>query len=381
MNITFLIGNGFDLGIGIQSRFTDFFPMYIEKSKSKKEEIRMLSEHIGADYQTWADFEVQMGQYTKEFTPQNKDLYFKQFRDFEIEFIKYLKNEEQQISFDDKETISKMMISGLTNFYKSNNLRVVSSQAVSQLFSDNSNQEHCYNFISFNYTNALERGLRTISDGIVCRRAHLGSTRLDKIGKIVHVHGTSENAPIMGVNDVSQIANEALAYDNRFIRYLVKPVLNAVHRTNHDSDGAKMIADSQIICIYGMSLGATDKCWWVRILNWLNSGANRQLVIFDFDPNFNNSSQFDWIDKEDSVIEKLSGYVDDSKMDIEKLRSRIHIAVHKNIFQLLLRKKIKMPEDDVPLIGKGYIVDVDGNLRSTPMGLLSSDSQRLMQKI
>lgn len=351
MNITFMIGNGFDLGLGIHSRFMDFFPQYVEQSKSKKEEIRMLSERIGSDYQTWSDFETQMGQYTKEFTSENKDLYSRQFRDFEIEFIKFLKNEEQQISFDDKEKISKMMISGLTNFYKGNILRVVSSQTISQVFSSNNHQSHCYQFISFNYTDALEKCISTIPDGIVNKHPFNGGTLPDKIGKIVHVHGTSDNAPIMGVNDVSQIANEELAHDEQFIRYVVKPKLNFLHRTNHDSDGANLIASSQIICIYGMALGATDKCWWVRILEWLNGGANRQLVIFDYDPDFNNSSQFDWIDKEDSLIEKLSGYVDDLEIDIEKLRSRIHIAVHKNIFQLDIRKKlnalIKIRAEDI----------------------------------
>lgn len=232
-----------------------------------------------------------------------------------------------------------MMIAGLKSFYKDTNLRVLSSQAISQIFSGNSHQEHCYNFISFNYTNALERCLNTIPDGIVSKHTYGGSTKFNKIGKIIHIHGTSDNAPIMGVNDESQIANEELAHDEQFIRYVVKPILNSLHRTNHDSDSAKLIASSQIICIYGMALGATDKCWWVRILEWLNGGADRQLVIFNFDPDFNNSTQFDWIDKEDFIIAKLSGYVDDKKIDTEKLRSRIHIAVHKNIFQFDLRKK------------------------------------------
>ena len=86
-----------------------------------------------------------------------------------------------------------------------------------------------------------------------------------------------------------------------------------------------------------MALGATDKLWWGRVLTWLNGASDRQLVIFDYDPNFVTASQFDWIDKEDQIIDKLATYVTDSKLDVENLRPRIHIAVHKNIFEMNLR--------------------------------------------
>lgn len=337
MNITFMIGNGFDVGLGIRSRFKDFFPIYVKNSKQKPVEIKQLSESIKGNFETWSDFEIQMGQYTSEFNTANKNLYPAQFRDFETEFIGYLKKEEQLLSFDDSANIAKMMVSALTNFYRLDNLRTASNNAIAGLFSNNSGYAHTYNFITFNYTSALEKCLKTIPNGIVQTRKPGSSTLTDKTGKIVHVHGAIDNAPIMGVNDDSQIANKELAKDPRFVRYIVKPTLNALHRTNQDEEGAKIIANSQIICIYGMSLGATDKRWWERILRWLSGSAGRQLVIFDYDPEFNTSSQFDWIDKEDSIIDRLAGYVGDSQIDVEALRPRIHIAVHKNIFEKNLR--------------------------------------------
>lgn len=36
MNITFLIGNGFDVGMGMKSRFSDFFPKYCADSIDKE---------------------------------------------------------------------------------------------------------------------------------------------------------------------------------------------------------------------------------------------------------------------------------------------------------------------------------------------------------
>lgn len=340
MNITFLIGNGFDVGLGIRSRFKDFFPIYIENSKNKKEDIRQLSERIGSDYDTWSDFEIQMGKYTVEFDTQNKQLFPAQFRDFETEFVSYLKKEEQELSFNNQDEISKMMISALSGFYSLHNLRVGSNNTISAVFSSLRTQAHVYNFISFNYTNTLEKCLNTIPNGVVQKRA-IGSTVLsDKVGKIVHVHGTCDNAPIMGVNDVAQITNKELVKDERFIRYLVKPKLNALHRTNQEVEASKMISSSQIICIYGMALGATDKLWWAKIIKWLNANADRQLVIFDYDPYFSEASQFDWIDKEDAIMDKLASNISLSdQINIESLRSRIHIAVHKNVFEMNLRTK------------------------------------------
>lgn len=88
-----------------------------------------------------------------------------------------------------------------------------------------------------------------------------------------------------------------------------------------------------------MSLGATDKNWWNEVLLWLKENSERQLVIFDYDPEFSNTSQFDWIEKEYSILDKLASYNNASEQDIEMLRPRIHIAVNKNIFEMDLRMK------------------------------------------
>ena len=65
MIITFMIGNGFDVGLGMRSRFKDFFPVYLANSVSKEDDIKQLSEKIGDHYDTWADFELQMGRWKK----------------------------------------------------------------------------------------------------------------------------------------------------------------------------------------------------------------------------------------------------------------------------------------------------------------------------
>lgn len=163
----------------------------------------------------------------------------------------------------------------------------------------------------------------------------------DSIGDIVHVHGRFEDGPIIGVDNISQIANTELAQNKRFQKYVVKPMTNQMHRNLFDSQSLEIIQKSDVICVYGMSLGATDKKWWVHILKWLNSNAAHQFVVFDYDEKYNPKTPYDFFQKEDFYIDLLSEYAEGTNIDVESLRDRIHIAIHKNIFAINLRKKNK----------------------------------------
>ena len=59
MNVTYLIGNGFDLGLGLKTRFSDFLPIYISE-KSKDEDILEFQEDIAKSIDDWSDFELQL---------------------------------------------------------------------------------------------------------------------------------------------------------------------------------------------------------------------------------------------------------------------------------------------------------------------------------
>ena len=338
MNITFLIGNGFDVGVGIKSRFKDFFPVYKEKSKTKTDRIKQLSNKIEEDYEnnyeTWADFETALGLYTAEFTPQTKQIFIDQVKDFETEFIAYLEDEENRLCFDENDEISRVMLEALTKYYSTSNLAPESNAELSAVYTNHAGENHVYNFVNFNYTDILKKCLDTIPEKVVCRRKRGDTDKVDKIGTIIHVHGKNKLHPIIGVNDVSQIKNEELAKDSRFTKCIVKPSINEALRLGNDKKATNIINSSTIICVYGMSLGATDKKWWNMILSWLHGNSARQLVLFDYDNNYSTATQFGWIEKEDELVDKLSQYNSNNAINVENLRPRIHIAVHKNIFQM-----------------------------------------------
>lgn len=261
MNITFLIGNGFDVGIGMKSRFRDFFPVYQENSQNKPENIKRLAQEIGDDYDTWADFKRALGEYTLKFTKDTKKDFLNQIRDFEIDFIKYLKENEKTLDFGDAEEIAKVMKNALINYYSLKNLAPVSNETISNVYSVYANQVRTYNFINFNYTSTLEKCLNTVAEKIVRKRKYGANEIIDKLGEIVHVHGSCDLYPIIGLNDKKQIANEELAKDANFAKCIIKPSINELLRQSYDKNAMSIINQSKIICIYGMSLGETDKVW------------------------------------------------------------------------------------------------------------------------
>lgn len=336
MNITFLIGNGFDLGVGLKTRFSDYFPLYIKQSEGKDASLKALADDIDASQDKWSYFEYEIGRYTSKFTHESRQYFFDQVEDFEKGFVKYLEQQEKRLSFDDTEKISVTMKSALTSFYTERNLARGSAQMLEELFVKNKAEPHVINFLNFNYTSVLLNCISSIPDQVVATRNVNGHMFSTKIGEMVYVHGTKKIAPIMGVNDEEQILNKELAGDSRFIRRIVKPLVNQMNRTNYDKDAERLIAQSSIIVIYGMSLGKTDKIWWQRVIEWLKVGDKRHLIIFDYDEKYNPTSQFAWLDKEDALIDTLKEYVSRQNINIESLRQRIHIAVHKNIFQMNL---------------------------------------------
>ena len=67
---------------------------YKEKSKNKEARIKQLSDSIDSNYDTWANFEKALGEYTLQFNSENKQDFIDQAKDFQLEFIAYLKEQE-----------------------------------------------------------------------------------------------------------------------------------------------------------------------------------------------------------------------------------------------------------------------------------------------
>ena len=266
MDVTFLIGNGFDLGIGLKTGYKDFYNVYCQSKSSDSEILQHFKSDILKEPETWADFESAFGEYAYHF--KDAEDYMQLFEDFIRQFSLYLENEES--AFDDSKTEEMLrgMKKALSSYY---DIRPADKDTVVSLIES---YRKNFNFISFNYTCCLDKCI----DAVKSSPNSLASIS-GEIGELVHVHGYTDKDLIMGVNDASQIENEAFSQDETVLNELVKPRQNEIIKMNYDYRATQIINRSQIICVYGMSIGETDQKWWKLIMQWLQRDINNHLIV------------------------------------------------------------------------------------------------------
>ena len=108
MNITFLIGNGFDLGLGLASDYKSFYPYFIENA-NKDNIIRHEIEKAGKDnYVNWSDLESALGRFTAKITYDNADQFVRDKVELDELLKRYLLSQEENFVCSDQE-IEKMV--------------------------------------------------------------------------------------------------------------------------------------------------------------------------------------------------------------------------------------------------------------------------------
>ncbi len=332
MNVLFLIGNGFDLNVGLKTRFRDVLEAYL-KRKDTDPRLCKFKEDINLDFENWSDFEKQMGVYTDKFTPETIDDYCFCIRDFREFLVAHLKKEESRIDYDQfHDQIMSIFLDSMQNFFdelKPSDIDILRPMR-------NIVEPIQYDFITFNYTSVLDRCLEMFNQKPFPRRL----SHVDGIGQILHLHGTTEENLIMGIDNVSQIANESLANDKKLERTIIKPVINNKLKNLNNQIGESLIMQSRIICIFGLSLGITDQRWWHIIGGWLKGHDQRRLVLFVKENEWNLVHPEDSIEKIDEVLDKAFNAMNISST--QSISNRIHIGFNTDMFKIDLTKKEKV---------------------------------------
>ena len=102
MNMLYLIGNGFDLNLGLPTRYSDFLEYYFKHAplnyKATSQESRRIQEYKdlfkktienNAGDQQWKDLEIALGKFSSQF---NEAIVFRDFYiDINLSLINYLK--------------------------------------------------------------------------------------------------------------------------------------------------------------------------------------------------------------------------------------------------------------------------------------------------
>ena len=286
MNITFFIGNGFDLNLGLKTGYIDFYEWIHKKYESSNKEVtniiyQQLFDDGANSYSNWADLELAIGNYTGNVSIEDEKNFLDAKEELEQDLFEYLLSEVNCIDSNTARLAKEFRVATIDFCREFNDIDRNSYKKLYENITDNI----IYRFVVFNYTDLIDKII--IDLNIIAENNP--EKNKDLFEKPIHIHGTLSNNMILGVNDKSQIKG---SHSKEFEHYLIKRNLNNSLGTYNNQYVKNIIGDSRYICIFGMSFGETDKIWWEYIVKWLQSDQNHRLVLFVYDKlNQNPSAQ------------------------------------------------------------------------------------------
>ena len=331
MKTTFLIGNGFDLNLGFRTKYSDFFNAYLSKNMEHPTPgIERFRKGLIGSPAYWSDLELALGRFSENFDDETE--YIEVLEHIQDELSLYFKNLDLKIIIDNDERIKA--INYLANFDEYFTEKDRRDFLDFKHRNDMSSNEIC--IISFNYTSSIE----TIYDWRG-RFQHFKSSSLSvqnsnipcKLYTIEHVHGTFENNMLLGVNDQTQITNTRFQNSKQIIRSIVKPEMNINTESLRETRCVKMINTANVICIFGMSLGETDKFWWEKIGEHLLI-SDSKLVIFAIHEALPPLRAYKTINIKEEIQDKFLSYLSCTDEDKERIRQRIIVCLNSSMFKI-----------------------------------------------
>ena len=276
--ITFFIGNGFDINVGLDTRYSDFYKYYLSHYPDD-----MLAKSIDKNYELWSDLESGLGNFTAKVEDGTEDAFWASEEKLENALADYLQSQTEriQISTEMEKTIANKMQQSLLRFQKE---LTVEQQRFMESLIYTLHDSITYSFICFNYTNALDKCVeitkKLIPKDFGNHKADNATNYTHSLGDVIHIHGTIQEELILGVNDTKQISNQKFQENPWYRQLLVKAEVNKRFGNDKIQTVRSYIDSSVAVCIFGMSLGATDKMWWNYICKWLQGADKRRLIIF-----------------------------------------------------------------------------------------------------
>ena len=121
MDITFLVGNGFDLSLGYKTSYEDFYKWYLNQptDSSAKSAVDKLKRNISSDIESglknWSDFEIGLGKFTQSFKANEVKEFLAAYEDAVLNLNNYLgalsrRNEIDRITNEQWDIIRKNLL-------------------------------------------------------------------------------------------------------------------------------------------------------------------------------------------------------------------------------------------------------------------------------
>lgn len=308
-NVTFIIGNGFDLSLGLKTSYRDFYKHVSSRNLHPNNRIYKA---IAEAPETWADFEIALGKYTHYIdklpeSSRNKeslDLHgeLEELRD---DLANYLGQQEGSV-----DTMPSAPSFTYNCYFEE--LPTGQANVINGVLSP---PQHIQ-FVTLNYTEALKKVLTYIRAGL---------TSPVTLSAPHTIHGTLTENLTLGVSDESQLSPSMSGAERDD---LIKPSLIYSMNDGRMDTLLQMINSSSIIVLFGTSIGETDKYIWNFVNNWLAKSMSRYLIIHKHDETYTeNVKRSSRIQKQfiSSVQDKILLYSGLDGDGIASLRNRIFV--------------------------------------------------------
>jgi len=291
MNVLYLIGNGFDLRLGLPTRYADFLEYYKGQTpklgtdrRQQEEAIKKYKERFFAEMaereergeEQWKDLEIALGEFTTAFG-DDADGFCDFYEDMNRSLEAYL---SQSNSFEPTPEEVEKFREDLTypyRYFKPREEKGLRALTIAQAW--------YIDVISFNYTSSFEClcqdallvGEYTYAEG------HEGHPVIYQ--GVKHVHGLlGEGGILLGVDHGEQIASDQCRQCDDVMDLLLKPQANEGRGMLVDEECLSLIAGADVICLFGLSLGPTDQMWWTAIKKRFLDNPEVILLYFHYDP-------------------------------------------------------------------------------------------------
>lgn len=318
MKITYIVGNGFDIHLGLNSRYIDFYNwLDLDENKKKfktnsiaknistyvdekrKNEMKEISPKNWESKIDWSDFEDALRLLVESYSRKadyeddlEKLIY--DLDELNIAMSQYLSEETEELykhlNFN-SDTVEKSLNAPLNKIpserlIKLNNVLRAEFQNHSPKASSSD-----LSFINFNYTfllrdfikNTNEFNIDKVYENLVSKKVVLNKN-------ILYPNGKFNDTPILGIGSEYDLP------DGLNISQEQKIILCKDVYANYRSDGRidqikTRLEQADLIICYGLSLGISDAIFISQVLENLTKHSNQTAIFIMYDENFDITDQ------------------------------------------------------------------------------------------
>lgn len=342
MQITWLLGNGFDLSFKLKTSFWDFYNYLKDNESSLNLNKNIIYSTLKEENKEkedkekiWRNYEEELGIITDRF----KEEQIEQFWNDKLNLDDYLRDyldkctrEKLNFSEEQKFEILSKSLQDIINDKKD-----VESQKVRSILQSHQTESFYVNSISFNYTDTVSKIFKKTSKSSEIKiDGKPNNSGTVQIQTPFYLHGTLDNDEmIIGLGHIDQIKNPIFKTSNNIQEALLKNKLLDIAGQDNFNKYVQMIRKSSIICLFGLSIGSTDQEYW-RIIKEKLLKDDALLIIYWFDDRVGRLNILRRNVYENKIRDKF--YISSNTLPEEKeiIKSKILVEINHNIFGNLI---------------------------------------------